>query len=70
MLSLPEKRLDVSLLVSKKKMFHARGGRDGSLDAKKQLEEDGMEELAAKKSKGSIMVCFLVYWQPTLCIQL
>jgi len=35
--------------VSKKKTFHARGGSDGSLDAKKQLEEDGMEELAAKK---------------------
>jgi len=46
--------------VSKKKTFHGRGGRDGSLDAKKQLEEDGMEELAAKKSKGLIMVCFVI----------
>lgn len=43
---------------------------NGALDATKQLEEDGMGELAANKLKGSIMVCFLVYWQPTLCIQL
>jgi len=56
--------------VSKKKTFHARGGSDGSLDAKKQLEEDGMEELAAKKSKGSIMVCFLIHWQPIPCNQI
>ena len=45
-LSLPGKRLEVSLLVNKKKKFRARGGRDGALDVMRRLEEDGTEKLA------------------------
>ena len=57
-LSLPGKRLEVSLLVNKKQKFHARGGHDGALDAMKRLEEDGMGKLAVKKSKRSIKLCY------------
>lgn len=36
-LSLPGKRLDVSLLVNKKRKFRTRGECDGALDAMKQM---------------------------------
>ena len=39
------KKLDVSLLVNRKKKFRTRGGCDGALDAMRQLETDGMGKL-------------------------
>ena len=56
-LTLLGKKLDVSLLVNRKMKFRTRGGRDGALDAMRQLEIDGMGKLVLKKSKGSIKVC-------------
>ena len=48
--------LDVSTLVNKKKKFWYRGGKDGALNAMKNLEKSGLGKLVVKKSKGSIKV--------------
>ena len=64
-LTLPGKKLDVSWLVNRKKKFRSRGGRDGALDAMRQLELDGMGKLVLKKSKGSIKVYFQTYLHGT-----
>ena len=58
-LLLPGKQLDVSFLVNQKKKFRSRGGREGALQAMKNLENSGIGTLAVKKSKGSIKVCAL-----------
>ena len=55
-LMLPGKQLDVSFLVNTKKKFRNRGGRDGALEAMKNLENSGIGKLIVKKSKGSIKV--------------
>ena len=55
-LTLPGQYLDVSTLVNKKKKFRCRGGKDGALNAMKNLEESGLGKLVVKKSKGSIKV--------------
>jgi hypothetical protein len=53
-LTLPGKCLDVSTLVNKKKKFRSRGGREGAMQAMRQLEEDGLGKLVPKKTKGSV----------------
>ena len=57
MLTLPGHCLDVSLLINKRKKYRTRGGREGALDAMKNLEEKELGKLVVKKSKGSIKVC-------------
>ena len=55
-LCLPGQKLDVSLLINKKKKFRNRGGRDGAMAAMRKLDEDGLGKLIMRKSKGSIRV--------------
>ena len=54
-LCLPGQKLDVSLIINKKK-FRNRGGRDGAMAAMRKLDEDGLGKLIMRKSKGSIRV--------------
>lgn len=61
MLLLPGKQLDVSFLVNAKKKFRSRGGRDGALQAMKNLENSGIGTLVVKKSKESGKVCAFNY---------
>ena len=50
-LCLPGQKLDVSLLINKKKKFRNRGGRDGAMAAMRKLDEDRLGKLIMRKSK-------------------
>ena len=56
-LLLAGKQIDVSYQVNNKKRFRTRGGREGALQAKENLQDAGIGKLAVKKSRGSVKVC-------------
>ena len=60
-LGLPGECLDVTYWVHKERFRH-RGGIEGTLQAMKNLQENGMGKLEQKSKKGSVKVYLFIHY--------
>jgi hypothetical protein len=61
------RKIDVSLMVTTKRKFRGRGGKDGAMAAMRTLQKDGLGKLVNKETSGTVPVCtFTLSCAPTI----